>query len=190
MTNMDNFKIRIYFGSELANLYELGWISTDLSQLIEFSELVESGEQERAEKFFGEKSRPFNRYTALTKNREKRPEIVEVQKGSIELVIAGASIAVAVIMPLVRIAVTRYFDKQDESITFELSPQDKGLRKIMDAYEKGEFGKNSEGLKVLMSVLQERKYDVDVLANNIYLIEHVVEKYSQRIIRTIKKNMK
>ncbi len=185
---MDNHKIRIYFGSELANLYELGWISTDLSQLIAFSELVESGEQDRAEKFFGEKSRPFNRYTALTKNREQRPKIVEVQNGSIELVIAGASIAAAVIMPLVRISVTRYFDRLDETITFELSPEDKGLQKIMAAYEKGDFGKDREGLEVLMSVLKERKYNVDVLASNVYLIEHVVEKYSQRIIRTIKKN--
>ncbi len=156
--------------------------------MIEFSELVESGEQERAEKFFGEKSRPFNRYTALTKNREQRPKIVEVQNGSIELVIAGASIAAAVIMPLVRISVTRYFDRLDETITFELSPEDEGLRKIMAAYEKGDFGKDREGLEVLMSVLKERKYNVDVLASNVYLIEHVVEKYSQRIIRTIKKN--
>ena len=185
---MDNFKIRIYFGSELANLYELGWISTDLSQLIEFSELVKTGQQDRAEKFFGEKSRPFNRYTALTKKREKRPEIVDVQNGSIEMVIAGASVAVAVIMPLVQIAVQRYFAKLDETITFEISPQDKALSKIMNAYEKGDFGEDSEGLKVLMSVLQVRNYNVDVLANNIYLIEHVVDKYSQRIIRTIKKN--
>jgi len=89
---MKNFKIRIYFGSELANLYELGWISADLSQLIEFSELVESGEQARAEKFFGEKSRPFNRYAAINKDREKRPEIIDVQNGSIELLIAGTSL--------------------------------------------------------------------------------------------------
>lgn len=72
--------------------------------------------------------------------------------------------------------------------TFELSPEDEGLRKIMAAYENGEFGKDREGLEVLMSILKERKYNVDVLANNIFLIEHVVEKYSQRIIRTIKKN--
>lgn len=185
---MDNHKIRIYFGSELANLYELGWISTDLSQLIAFSELVESGEQDRAEKFFGENSRPFNRYTSLIKKREKRPEIVDVQNGSIELVIAGASVAVAIIMPLVRVAVTRHFAKLDETITFEISPEDKGLSKIMNAYEKGDFGKDREGLEVLMAVLKEREYNVDVLSNNIYLIEHVVDKYSQRIIRTIKKN--
>jgi len=185
---MNNFQIKIYFGSELANLYELGWISADLSQLIEFSELVQNKKQERAEKFFGEKSRPFNRYAAINKDREKRPEIIDVQKGSIELLIAGSSIAVAVIMPLVQIAVQRHFSKLDETVTFELSPQDKVLRKVMNAYEKGEFGEGTEGLKVLMSVLQQRNYNVDALADNIYLIEHVVDKYSQRIIRTIKKN--
>lgn len=40
-----------------------------------------------------------------------------------------------------------------------------------------------------MSILAQRNYDVSILANNIYLIEHVVEKYSQRIVKTIKKNM-
>jgi len=185
---MKIYQIRIYFGSELANLYELGWISADLSQLIEFSELVENGEEERAEKFFGEKSRPFNRYAAINKDREKRAEIVDVKNGSIELLVAGTSVAVAVIMPLVQIAVQRYFAKLDETVTFELSPQDKGLRDIMNAYENGKFGEDTEGLKVLMSVLQQRNYNVDVLENNIYLVEHVVEKYSQRIIRTIKKN--
>jgi len=186
---MDDQEIRLYFGGELANLYELGWISTDLSQLIEFAELVESGKRERAEKFFGEKARPFNRYVALTEKREKRPEIVDVKKGSIELIIAGTSVAAAVIMPLVQIAVQRHFAAKDETVTFELSPQDQGLRRVMDAYERGDFGQGIDGLNMLMSVLQQRNYNVSVLANNVYLIEHVVEKYSQRIIKTINKNM-
>lgn len=186
---MDEQEIRLYFGGELANLYELGWISTDLSQLMEFAELVESGNRQRAEKYFGEKARPFNRYVSLTEKREKRPEIVDVKKGLIELVIAGTSVAAAVIMPLVQIAVQRYFAAKDETVTFELSPQDKGLRSVMVAYERGDFGQGVNGLNMLMSVLQQRNYNVNVLANNVFLIEHVVDKYSQRIIKTINKNM-
>ena len=52
---MDDQEISIYFGGELANLYELGWISTDMSQLIEFSELVEVGNRERAENILAKK---------------------------------------------------------------------------------------------------------------------------------------
>ena len=186
---MDDQEISIYFGGELANLYELGWISTDMSQLIAFSELVETGNIERAEKYFGEKSRPFNRYVSITEKREKRPEIVEVKKGSVELIIAGATLAAAVIMPLVQIAVQRHYAAKSEAVTFQLSAQDQGLRRVIDAYECGDLGQGRDGLEMLMSVLQQRNYDVSVLANNIYLIEHVVERYSQRIIKTINMNM-
>ena len=58
----------------------------------------------------------------------------------------------------------------------------------MDAYASGDFGPGSEGLGTLMTILQQRNYDVTVLAQNLYLVEHVVEKYSQRMIKTIKKN--
>lgn len=182
-------EIKLYFGGDLANLYELGWISIDLSQILEFAELVEGDEYDRAEKYFGENARPFNRYVSLTEGRRKRPEIVDVRKGSIELVIAGASVAAAIIMPLVQVAVQRYFAERNEVVDFEFSPQDQGLKKIMEAYERGDYGRGVDGLNALMSVLQQRNYNVSALANNTYLVEHVVEKYAQRIVRTIKKNM-
>ena len=88
-------KVKIYFGGDLTNLYEIGWLSSDLSQLIDFAELVEEG-------------------------KEERPEIVDVRKGSVELVIAGCSVAAAVIMPLVQIAVQRYFTQRDEEVSFQI----------------------------------------------------------------------
>ncbi|MFT5758851.1 MAG: hypothetical protein ACI9LM_003599 [Alteromonadaceae bacterium] len=161
---------------------------TALSLLIDFTELVESGDQERTDKYFGEKARGFNRYTKVVGKPHKRPEIVDVRKGSVELVIAGCSVAVAVIMPLVQIAVQRYFTQRDEELSFEISPQDISLQRIMSAYANGDFGRGSNGLGTLMSVLQQRNYNVTLLAQNIYLVEHVIEKYSQRMIKTIKKN--
>lgn len=163
-------------------------MSSDLSQLVDCTELVESGDSERTEKFFGEKARPFNRYTKVVDKPHKRPEIVDVRKGSVELVIAGCSVAAAVIMPLVQIAVQRYFSQRDEEVSFEISPQDEGLRSIMNAYANGEFGRGSGALETLMTILQQRNYNVTVLAQNLYLVEHVVEKYSQRMVKTIKKN--
>ncbi len=181
-------EVKIYFGGDLTNLYEIGWLSSDLSQLIDFAELVEEGNEERTEKFFGEKARPFNRYTKILNKPHKRPEIVDVRKGSVELVIAGCSVAAAVIMPLVQIAVQRYFTQRDEEVSFQISSKDRGLQRIMNGYASGEFGRGSEGLGTLMTILQQRNYDVTVLAQNLYRVEHVVEKYSQRMIKTIKKN--
>ena len=180
--------IKLYFGKELANLYELGWISTDLSRLIEFSELIESGRIERAEKFYGEKARPFNRYVSPAGKKGTRPEIVDARRGSLELILAEVGVAAAIIMPLVGIAVQRYFAERDEAVSFQLSPEDPGLRRVMQAYENGEFGTSDEGLQTLIAILQQRNYNVTYLHQNAYLVEHVVEKYSQRIVKTIKKN--
>lgn len=181
-------EIKIYFGGDLTNLYDIGWLSSDLSQLVDFADLLESGERERTEKFFGEKSRPFNRYTKIVSKSLKRPEVVDVRKGSVELVIAGCSLAAAVIMPLVQIAVQRHFTKIDEDISFQICPQDASLQRIMNAYANGDFGHGTQGLTTLMSILQQRNYNVTLLAQNVYLIEHVIEKYAQRMIKTIKKN--
>lgn len=185
---MEDNEVKIYFGGDLTNLYEIGWLSSDLSQLVDFAELAESGDSERTERFFGEKSRPFNRYTNVVDKPRRRPEIVDVRKGSVELVIAGCSVAALVIMPLVQIAVQRYFSERDEEVSFQVSPQDLNLQRIMKAYENGEFGMGTEGLTTLMSILQQRNYNVTFLAENVYLVEHVVDKYSQRMIKTIKKN--
>ena len=185
---MEENEVKIYYGGDLTNLYELGWLSSDLSQLIDFTELVESGDKTRTEKYFGEKARPFNRYTKIVSKPHKRPEIVDVRKGSVELVIAGCSVAAAVIMPLVQSAVQRHFTQEGEELSFEISPEDEGLQRIISAYANGDFGRGTEGLETLMSILQQRNYNVTILAQNIYLVEHVIEKYSQRMIKTIKKN--
>jgi hypothetical protein len=181
-------EVKIYFGGDLTNLYELGWLSSDLSQLVDFAELLESENLERTEKFFGEKARPFNRYVKIVDQPHKRPEIVDVRKGSVELVMAGCSVAATVIMGLVQIAVHRHFTNKDEEISFEISTQDANLQRIMNAYANKDFGTGSEGLTTLMSILQQRNYSVSTLAQNTFLIEHVVEKYSQRMIKTVKKN--
>ncbi|MCK7632645.1 MULTISPECIES: hypothetical protein [unclassified Shewanella] len=185
---MEDNEVKIYFGGDLTNLYEIGWLSSDLSQLVDFAELVESGEKERTEKFFGEKSRPFNRYTKVVDKPHKRPEIVDVRKGSVELIIAGCSVAATVIMPLVQIAVQRYFAARDEEVSFQISPKDTNLQRIMNSYANGDFGLGTEGLTMLMAILEQRNYNVTLLAQNIYLVEHVVDKYAQRMIKTIKKN--
>lgn len=185
---MEEKEVKIYFGGDLTNLYELGWLSSDLSQIVDFAELLESEDLERTEKFFGEKARPFNRYVKVVDKPHKMPEIVDVRKGSVELIMAGCSVAATVVMGLVQIAVHRYFTNKDEEISFEIHSQDATLQRIMNAYAKGDFGTGSDGLATFMAILQERNYSVNILARNVFLIEHVVKKYSQRMIKTVKKN--
>lgn len=186
---MNKQDIKIYFGTEMANLYDLGYITTDLYQIFAFSDLLEQKESEKVEKYFGEKSKPFNRYLTVLDKYKKDSSIVDVKKGSIELLLANAPLIAAVVMPLVAIKVQSYFAEKGRQIQFELSPADPALKRIMDSYEAGDFGDGRDGLDTLFSVLQQRNYSVSLTGQDAYSIEHVVDKYAQRIVKTIDKHV-
>lgn len=186
---MSKQSIEIYFGSEIANLYDLGYITTDLYQIFAFSDLLEKKDSAKVEKYFGDKARPFNRYLTAFEKYKKESSIVDVQKGSIQLLIDNAPLIAAIVMPIIAIRVQSYFTEKNKEIKFELSPKDKGLKKIMNAYAKGDFGSGNDGLQTLFSVLEARNYSVSISADDAYAIEHVVDKYSQRIVKTIDKHM-
>jgi len=181
-------EIKIYFGGELSNLFELGYISTDLHQVIAFCSLLEADDIEQAEKYFGDKSRPLNRYVTISESAKRKSAITDVKKGSIELTLAGIGVVGTYIMPLVAERVNKYFEERDEVVQFQISAKDENLSRILRNYEKGQYGNNQEGLDRLMAYLKQADYDVSIISDNTYLVEHVIEKYSQRIIRTIKKN--
>jgi len=170
-------------------MYDLGYVSTDLYQLLAFSELLEDEDFENIEKYYGEKARPFNRYISVLEKYKKESTIVDVKNGSIELLVENAPLIAAIIMPLVALKVQSYFAEQNREIQFELSPEDQGLKRIIDAYSEGEFGDGQEGLDLLFSILENRNYSVTITAQDAYAIEHVIEKYAKRIVKTIDKHM-
>lgn len=183
-----NDDIKIYFGGELSNLFELGYISTDIHQLIAFSELIEKEDSTQIQKYFGEKPAPINRYVKISKESKRKSKISEVKQGSIELTLTDIGVLAGIVMPIVAIKVQQYFNQRNETVQFQISAQDQNLRRIIEGYERGDFGNGEEALSRLFRNLEYANYDVQINNNDIYLVEHVVEKYAQRIIKTIKKN--
>lgn len=181
--------VSLCLGGDLANLHSLGWIATDIHRLIEFSDLLESGDQEPLERYFGPQARPANRYKSLTANGHRPLNDISLQDdGSLTLNIPNLSVAGAIIMPLVQTAVTRLLIKTDSLLDFRLTPADPGLKRVMQAFERGDFGNGRDGLFTLAFVLRELKYKVDFLDHNAALVEHSVDRYATRIARTIRKH--
>jgi hypothetical protein len=183
--------VSLCLGGDLANLHSLGWIATDIHRQIEFTDLLESGEQEPLERYFGPQARPANRYKHFTGNGHRPLNDVSVQDdGSLTLNIPNLSLAGAIIMPLVQTAVAKLLQKTDTLADFRLTPADSGLKRVMQAFERGDFGSGSEGLNTLAFVLAELNYKVDFLASNAAIVEHSVDRYATRIARTIRKHSK
>ena len=182
-------EVEVYFGNELARLYEIGYITTDLYQLAALSDLIESDRGEKIDQFFGPKPAPINRFSNLTNKERTRSEIIHVREGSVELVVAVAGVTAAVLMPLVSIEVNRRLRRQGINVEFEISPSDQNLKRILAAYEDRVFGGGNDGLELLFAILRERGYNVTIAGPNQYRIQHAVNRYANRIVKTIKKNM-
>jgi hypothetical protein len=181
-------QVSLCLGGDLANLHCLGWISTDVHRLIELSDLLDSGQQEALERYFGAQARPYNRYKTLTDNNRQPSDISRQEDGTLELKIPNLSLAGAIVMPLVQTAVVRLLKKTETPAYFRLMPADPGLKRVMQAFERGDFGTGSEGLNTLAFVLDELNYKVDFITRSAAIIEHAVARYGQRIARTIRKH--
>ena len=185
---MNNNKLKIYFGSELSNLYDVGYLSTDIQQIIAFSEMINNSDLENVEKYFGEPVKGLNRYAKPLEKFAKSSEIIWVRKGSLELVISGMGLASAIIVPIAIAKVQHQLKKEGIERRFEISPEDKNLRIHLNAYERGKFGHGIEALNYLFEVLSRLKYKTSIVAEHAYRIDHVTDKYAGRMVRTIKRN--
>ncbi|GGO86674.1 hypothetical protein GCM10011348_38040 [Marinobacterium nitratireducens] len=182
-------QISLSMGGDLANLHGLGWIATDLNQLIVLSDLLESGQEDVAAHFFGNDARPFNRYKTFASAPQRRPsQVSQRDDGTLELVISELGVAAAILIPLVQSAIERQFEGAEQPLQFQLGTRDPGLKRVMQAYDRGDFGSGAEGLNTLMFVLKELNHEVPYLATSAPVIEHAVRKYSRRIARTLRKS--
>lgn len=178
-------KLRIYFGTELANLYDVGYLTSDLYQLFTFSELLEQPDRELTERWFGEKARPFNRYAGVLEKYRKSSEIREAKKGSLELTVAVGSLLTSIIVPLAVIYVQR--DLGPRQVAFEISVDDPNIEQALRTYASGGFGSGPQGLELLFAALRQMKYNVHLQAQDAYVVHNVLNRYAQRMVKTIDK---
>ncbi len=178
--------ILVHIGKDCADFYTLGYVLSDLYQLWVFSALVRENDEESIRKYFGKDVRYFNRYISLLQKYRYEPRIRSIKKGSIEIYLMGASIVTTVIMGIVAVFLARELMKKDKSVTINIKSTDKRLAAILEAYEKDVFGREDPGLKTLFHYLNIKGYSVEAIAENVYDVEFVTKRYSQRIARTLK----
>ena len=179
--------IRIKFSEDALNLYVVGYLSVDLHQLAIFSHLLETQEIDKAEAYFGKGAFSPNRYSRVYDTRAVSTNIKRVKEGSLELVVDVTGTIAQILMPLLAIWIDRRLNRRGERVIFEVDPTDRTLTRLLDAYQDSVLGDGDASFEYLMGLLQQSGYDVRVLGRNAFLIEHVLDRYAQRAVRTIKK---
>lgn len=185
---MENQELEIYFGSEIANLYDVGYLATDIQQIITFAEMISEVDIDGVDKYFGEKVKGLNRYAGPLERYSGNSTITDARKGSLGLIIGGMSLAAAIIVPIAIAKVQHQMHQEGLETTFEISPKDENLKTHLNAYANGQYGVGLEALNFLFEVLSKLNYDTTVVSEHVYKIEKVTEKYAGRMVKTIKRN--
>ena len=186
---MEDQELKIYFGSKIANLYDVGYLSTDIQQLIAFSDLISESDVDSLDKYFGEQIKGLNRYAKPLEKASRQSQISDVRSGSIEFVLQAVGVAASIIVPIAIFKAQSQLKKEGIDIKFEISPSDKNIVKYLNAYEKGDYGTGLDALNFLFEMLSKLNYNTSVISDNAYRIEHVTEKVAQRMVKTIRRNL-
>lgn len=194
--------LSIYFGNKCANLYTIGFVSSEIVQLLTFCELIQLQKKEELEYFFYKdnyKSYPFRRNSKIITDNIKITQINDVKKGSVDL-LAAAGLAANIIMPIVSVFIQRYLYNRDnrqhdneinrdDREIFNINPFDQVLNNQLNAFSLGLYGEGANGLNKLFNALSELGYNVEALNVNVFNIYHVTDIYAQRIAKIIQRNL-
>lgn len=184
-------EIQIYFGKECSNLYTLGYVSADLFQLLAFCEMIDNEDFINLNKFFpseGPRSFFLTRYSKIVTERIKGSQVSEVKNGSIEVILASASLAAAIIMPIVAILVERELARRNKTVTFNISTSDQNLQYFLNRYKLGIYGQGIEGRNRFFEELGNNNFRVTAINQDTFDIENLTRYYTSRIAKTLHMN--
>lgn len=179
-------KLRIYFGTALANLYTVGYLSTDIHKLIAFSEAVQREDELPDGQNVSNWFNYTNRYTRVLEEHAKNSKISRARNGSLELLLAGMGIATSIVVPIAVARAQNTLSKADLRINFEVSPTDKVLDRHVKRYARGDYGKGVDGLNNLFGTLSGLGYDVCAVSDNTYQLNRAIDVCAKRIVKTVR----
>lgn len=191
MTIKDD-SLKIHFDLGENTLYELGYLSIDIYQLIVFCNLLEENDIGSLENYFYNPKSNFTltRNSTILKKYKHVAKIVHLQDGSVELFLAGVGALAKIVMPMIANKIQQRSNRYSQEVTFNISTNDIYLEQCIDDVSNGAYGFEDEGLKWLLNVLRLRGYSVEAVNRDVYRVEKVFDAYEQRMTKIIKKYVK
>lgn len=184
--------LRIYFGRGLADLHHVGYFATDLSQLYVLCCLVEREHPEIARRYLAVPSEDLarlllshwpGRSSSIAREWAPELEIRSARGGSLELIVTCGSLLANIVMPILAIEVQRRL--QPSEMFFEIAAKDPDVQSTLNAYASGVFGSGPDALNRLFAALHAQNYSVELKGQDAYLISRMLNRYAQRMVRTV-----
>lgn len=183
----NNTKLSLYWSEETVSIYHSSYLTLDLYQFAVFCELLNDERYEDFEKFYVTRRRPLHRNLKIFDQYISNYPILEISRSSLSIILTAGCLVSSVLMPVLGVYISRYLKEHSREIKFEIKADDDELQKLIEEYDKGYYGKGDQGLDWLFQTLSKRGYNISIKAEDIYKINMVLDKYSQRIVKTIRK---
>lgn len=177
--------LQIHYTGRLANLYDVGYLSVDLGQLVAFTQALEAEDGVALTRWYGEKAHAFNRFAPILFKNADATRIIDARPGSIELVVEVIGSLVPVICTLLHVYLAHHLEGRD--CEFTIDTDDQLARRAVDAYKSGAFGSGATAIERLSEHLAMHNRSMTALGDNAYLVDRVLDKYAKRIVRTIRR---
>lgn len=184
---MDHYsKIELHFSSEYSNLYTIGYITTDVNHLLVLSYLIETQDDESIREIFLTRKGPFpiTRYSRALREHMDSAHVIEARNGSVELVVEVTGITAIIVIAYIQWRSSTKI--KGKSVTFKVSTDDTKLQMLLDHYSAGGFDTDDKALNTLLKVLEKEGYDVEAIAERVFEVIPILEKYGKRIVRVIR----
>ena len=179
-------QLKIYFGSSLANLYAVGYLSSDIHKLIALSEALAEEEDTPNRSEVANWFNYTNRYTRTLERHAQNSRITRVRNGSIELLLGGMAVATSIIVPIAIARAQGKLQREGLKVQFEVSPTDQVLKRHIERYARGVYGAGADGLNNLFGTLSGLGYNVGAVSDNTYEISRAIDVCARRIVKTVR----
>ncbi len=174
-------EVVIRLGNELMTLYHLGYISEDIAKALALAHDDSVPLTDYRGSVFGPRDglELFRNDARLVENlgllRLKR-----VDSGSIELVLAGATLLATIFVPILIFKVQA---KAGTAITFEVRCKTPGVMALINRLADGGYGSGPQSIQHLLDDLRRRGVNISVTSEHVYKLEAIADRYASKIAR-------
>lgn len=181
-----NNRIKIRIKKEEIYITELANFLFDISQVDILLKAFEDGlDIAEVKKYF---SFPlyFSRDSKFVK-MYGTAKIADIKKGSLEIVLESIAILSSIVIPVIIYYAQKELDRTGVYISFEFDSDDQEIKKILEDYKEGIYGKSDESFDWMIELLGSKGYSIYLKSENAIILKKFAKNTTKRIIKTFRK---
>ena len=170
-------------------LFDVGYLNIDLLHIMILASLIENGEFEEINKLYFSSNtgryRCPHRFTIIEyyERYHRDIELKKLSVGSIEIVIASASLVSSVVIPFV----LSYLNKKSIEVVFTYDSNDHRVSQLIERLDNSQYLSFDQWFEILVNQLGIMGYNIESNTPNIYSVLKATTNRTSKTLMTVKR---